>query len=61
MSYETSSGADQANAYKVVNSTQGNMTPWKGCITGLPHLSGKFWGHQNVKIHGLWITQELLD
>lgn len=46
MSYQTPSAADQAEAHKVVNTTQGNMTPWKGCVTGLAHFSGKFWGHQ---------------
>lgn len=54
MFYQTPSAADQADAHKVVNSTQGNITPWKGCVTGLAHFSGKFWGHQKMKIHGLW-------
>lgn len=43
--------ADQADTHQVMDSAQGNMIPWKGCITGLGHLSGKFLGtskHGNI-------------
>lgn len=41
---KTPKTTDQPDTHQVEDSAQGTMITWKGCITGLGHLSGKLLG-----------------